>query len=142
MDIPELRRRLRAAMEHARREAAARRERSDAAAREYEQFLTGRAVPAVQALASALSGEGFRFGVASPAGSVRLSAERSAEDFIELELDSSVDPPAVIGRSSRGRGRRAVTSERQIGRGTGIAGLTEEDVLEYLLEEIVPFVER
>jgi hypothetical protein len=35
-----------------------------------------------------------------------------------------------------------VSSERAIGSGAPVADLTEEDVLTFLLEEIVPFVER
>ena len=78
----------------------------------------------------------------TPAGSIRLSAERSPEEFIELVLDDSSDPPAVVGRTTRGRGRRMVSSERAVGGGAPVADLTEEDVLAFLLEEIVPFVER
>ena len=106
MDIPEIRRRVRAAIEQARLDAAARRERSDAAAKSYEQFLATWAVPAFNTMASALVAEGHRFKVTTPAGSVRLASERSPDDYVELTLDSSEDPPVVLGRTNAGRGRR------------------------------------
>jgi hypothetical protein len=142
MDVPEVRRRLRAAIESARKSAQDRRARSDEASRDYEMFLQERAVPAFRALASALAGEGFRFKVFTPAGSVRLASEHRTDDFIELALDASADPPVVAGRISRDRGRRNVTTERPLKMSTTIAALTEEDVLQFLLEEIPPFVER
>jgi hypothetical protein len=142
MDVPEVRRRVRAAIEQARRDAAARRERADAAARAYEEFLTGRAIPIFHQLAAALAPERHAFAVFTPAGSVRLASERSQDDFIELTLDTSQDPPTVLGRCSRGRGRGAVTTERPIRPQVPIADLTESDVLDYVLSEIAPFVER
>src|SRR5688572_3338942 len=114
MEVSEVRRRLRAAIDSARRNAQERRGRSDQAAREYTEFLAERAGPVFQTVASALVAEGHRFKVFTPADSIRLASESSAEDFIELWLDSTVDPPAVMGRISRGRGRRLVTSERAV----------------------------
>jgi hypothetical protein len=140
MEIPDIRRRVRAAIDQARRDAAARRERGDAAARAYEEFLTTRAVPAFNLVAAALAGEGHRFKVSTPAESVRLSSESVAESYIELVLDPTDDPPAVLGRSNTGRGRRAVTRERALQK--DIASLTQDDVVEFVLSEIGPFVER
>jgi hypothetical protein len=142
MDIADVRRRLRGAIDHARREAAERRARVDAAERDYEAFLRDRAIPVFHDFANALSGEGHPFKVSTPARSVRLEAARSREEFIELELDTEHDPPQVIGRSSRGRGRRMVTSERPVRSLAAINELTEEDVLAFLVSEIVPLVER
>lgn len=142
MDIPEVRRRLRAAIDKAKREAAERRARADAAARDYDEFLAQRAVPVFQTFAAALAGEGLRFKVATPAGSVRLASEAAKDDFIELALETSADPPEVIGRVSRGRGRRMVTSEGPIRDRAAVADLTEDDVLNFLVREILPFVER
>jgi hypothetical protein len=142
MDIPEVRRQVRAAIERARREAAGRRARSDAASRAYDEFLASRAVPIFHQVASAMVAEGHRFKVFTPAGSVRLSAEGTPDDFIEVILDPTVDPPTVLGRANTGRGRRAVTRERPLKDGTAIGDLTESDVLEFVLAEIAPFVER
>ena len=142
MDVPEVRRRLRANIARARAEAQARRVRADAATHEYETFLSERAVPAFHTFANALVGEGFRFKVFTPAGSVRLASDGGGQDYIELVLDASSDPPQVVGRSSRGRGRRLVTSERPLREGSDVASLSQDDVLEYLVQEITPFITR
>ena len=142
MEVSEVRRRLLMAIEKAKHAAAERRARTDAAARDYQTFLADRATPIFHQVAAALVAEGYAFKVFTPAGSIRLSAERSQEEFIELVLDESSDPPAVVGRMTRGRGRRMISSERAVGGGAPVADLTEEDVLKFLLEEIVPFVER
>lgn len=138
----ELRRRLRSAIEQARSNAAARRARSDAAQRDYEKFLEEIAVPVVQQFANVLSAEGHQFNVSTPSGSVRLSSASRSEDYIEILLDTMEDPPEVIGRSSRGRGRRMIATERPVRERTAVAELNAEDVLAFLLTEIVPFVAR
>jgi hypothetical protein len=142
MEIPEVRRRLRVAIDHAKKEAAARRDRSDTASRAYADFLEQRAVPTFRTFAAALVAEGFRFKVFTPAESVKLASESAGGDFIELVLDATADPPRVTGHTSRSRGRRSTSSERPVKEGAGPADLTEEDVLQFLVEEIVPFVER
>jgi hypothetical protein len=142
MEVSEIRRQVRAVIESARREAKERRVRSDRAALEYQDFLRDRAVPLFQAVAAALVAEGYRFKVFTPADSVRLASDASGHDFIELSLDRTVDPPAVIGRTSRGRGSRLVESERPVREGKAIADLSDEDVLAFLMEEITGFVER
>jgi hypothetical protein len=142
MEVSDVRRRLRAAIETARRGVQERRARSDQAARDYEEFLRARAVPVFHTFASALVAEGHRFKVFTPADAVRLASDSTADDYIELTLDTNADPPVVMGRTSRGRGRRLVTSERPVKETTQIAELTDEDVLSFLVDEIVPFVER
>lgn len=142
MEVSEIRRRLRSAIEAARRQAQERRARADQAAREYELFLSERAVPVFHTFAAALTAEGYRFRVFTPAGAVRLASDTAPDDFIELTLDAASDPPAVVGRTSRGRGRRLVTSERPLGEAGAIADLSETHVLDFLTAEIVPFVER
>lgn len=140
IDIPELRRRIRVAIELSRKNSAARRARSDAAAKDYETFLAQVAVPAVQQFASALTGEGHVFQVATPAGSVRLTSGSASGDYIELVLDTTQDPPEVVGRVNQGRRRRMTTSERPLRERTAIADLTAEDVITFLLHEITPFL--
>ena len=142
MEVSDIRRRVRTAIEAARRHAQERRVRADRAALEYHDFLRDRAVPLFQTVAAALVAEGFRFKIFTPADSVKLAAEASGTDFIELSLDSSVDPPGVVGRTSRGRGSRLVSTERPIKENTAVADLSEEDVLVFLMEEILPFIER
>ena len=142
MEISEVRRRLLAAIEKARQASADRRVRTDAAARDYEVFLGQRAAPVVHQVAAALNAEGHTFKVFTPASSIRLASERSPDEFIELVLDDTSDPPVVVGRTTRGRGRRMITSERAVGGGAPVGDLTEEDVLAFLLEEIVELIER
>lgn len=142
MEVSEIRRRLRAAIEAARDAAAERRTRSDQAARDYEAFLAQRAAPVFHQFAGVLTAEGHPFKVFTPAGAVRLAADRSPDEFIELSLDTTADPPEVLARVSRGRGRRMVTSERPVAGRTPIADLTEEHVLQLLLEETPGLLQR
>jgi hypothetical protein len=142
VEVSEVRRRLLAAIEKARHAAAERRARTDAAARDYDVFLGQRTAPIFHQFAAALNAEGHAFTVFTPAASIRLASERSPEKFIELVLDDTSDPPAVVGRTTRGRGRRMISSERAIGGGAPVGDLTEEDVLAFLLDEIVQLLER
>lgn len=141
MEIAEVRKRVLHTIERAKREAAARRARADEASREYGEFLDRLAVPLFHQVARALRAEGHAFSVFTPAGSVRLSSERSGDDYVELLLDASGAMPQVVGHCSRSRGRRVLETERPIGEGR-ITELTEEDVLAFLLKELEPFVER
>jgi len=142
MEVSDVRRRLRAAMEDAKRRSAERRTRADEASQAWDEALIATAVPAFHTLASALTGEGHRFKVLTPAGSVRLALERSAEEFIELALDTERDEPAVMVRSTRGRGRRIVSTERVARSGASLAAMTQEDVVGVVLDELAPFIER
>ena len=142
MEVSDVRRRLRAAIETAKRSAAERRTRSDEAAQAWSTVLSEAAVPAFHTLASALAGEGHRFKVSTPGESVRLTPDRAGEEFVELALDTARDVPAVTLRSTRGRGRRMVSSERAVREGAAIAALTQSDIIELVLEEVVPFIER
>ena len=142
MEVSDVRRRIRAAIDAARLRAAERRTRTDEATRAYDQVLETIAVPAFHTVVSALTGEGHRFKVITPGRAVRMSPERSAEDFIELSLDTDRDTPAVMILTSRGRGRRIVNTERVLREGPKIAELTEEDIVAALLDELLPFIER
>jgi hypothetical protein len=142
MEVSDVRRRIRAAIDAARLRAAERRTRTDEATRAYDQVLETIAVPAFHTVVSALTGEGHRFNVITPGRAVRMSPERSPEDVIELSLDSDRDTPAVMILTSRGRGRRVVSTERVLGEGPKIAELTEEDIVAALLDELLPFIER
>ncbi len=139
MEIADVRKRLHATIERAKKQAADRRARGDEAARAFELFLSNVAVPLFRQVANVLRADGYLLNVFTPSGSVRLTADRVAEDFIELTLDTTGEAPQVIGHSSHIRGRRVVESERAIG---DPATLTEDDVLAYLLKELEAFVER
>lgn len=141
METSVVRRGVLETIERARRSAAERRARSDEAAQIYAEFLNQIAIPLVRQLAGALKASGYPFGVFTPGGGVRLMSERAAEDYIELSLDTSGDQPIVLGHVSRAWGRRIVETERPIANGP-IAGLTEQQVLDFFLRELEPFVER
>src|SRR5712671_4035960 len=115
MEISLVRRRLTETIERAKRQAAERRGRVDQAARDFDLFLQKIAVPLFRQVANALKADGYAFTVFTPTGSVRLMSDRAAEDFIELTLDTSNDPPRVMGQTSRNRGRRVLDAERAIG---------------------------
>jgi hypothetical protein len=141
MEISDVRRRIRDAIERARRQAVERRTRADEAARAFEAFLESTAVPVFRQVANVLRIEGYPFTVFTPSGSVRLMSDRSAEDYIEIVLDTSGEAPRVAGRTRRSRGRRVVDAERTVGSGRP-ESLTDEDVLAFLAKELEPFVER
>lgn len=142
MEVSEVRRGLRAAIEEARRRSAERRGRADEASRAWERVLPEIAVPTFQTIASALTAEGHRFKVLTPGETVRLTSERSAEEFLELSLDTQREEPALMLRSMRGRGRRMISAERVVREGQPIAALTQDDLVPVLLEELIPFIER
>lgn len=142
MEISEIRQRVLQTIAESRRAAAARRARVDAASAAYETFLERVAMPIFKQFASILKVEHYPFQVFTPGGGLRLASDRTSGDFIELVLDVSGDEPVVLGRTSRTRGSRALTSERVLSEGTPVAELADADVLEFLLREIRPFVER
>ena len=142
MEISDVRKRVLETIERAQRAAAARRTVVDEAAREYEAFLDRIAVPLFRQIASALRPEKYPFTLFTPGGSVRLMSDRSADDYIEIVLDTSGPEPRVLGRASSGRGRRVLESETALGHGGPVRILTEQDVLDFVLKELGPFVER
>jgi hypothetical protein len=141
MEISDVKRRLLDTIDSSRRAAAGRRARVDEAGREYELFLERIGVPLFRQASGVLRAEGYPFTVFTPGGSVRLMSDRTAEDYIELMLDTTGDEPMVIGHTRRSRGRRVIEAERPIASGAP-ARLTEEDVLDFLAKELAPFVER
>ena len=142
IEISEMRKRLRAAIDKSRRAAESRRAQMDAASAAYARFLEAMAGPLVQMLANALRAEGYPFTVFTPKGGLRLGSAKSGEDFVEFALDSSQPEPVVLLRVNRARGRRVMQHDRPVREHTPVERLTEEDVIGALLEEIGPFVER
>jgi hypothetical protein len=141
MEIASVRQQVLQTIDRARRGAAERRVRTDEASREYAVFLQDIAVPLFRQVANALKAESYIFNVFTPAGSVRLMSDKNAEDYIELVLDTSGDRPLVIGHTRRARGHRVVESERPIAEGA-VRDLTEDQVLQFVMKELEPFVER
>jgi hypothetical protein len=139
MEISDIKRRVVETIERARHQAAERRARTDEATREYAGFLDRIAIPVFRQVANVLKSEGYPFTVFTPGGSVRLMSDRTAEDYIELALETGGSDPVVSGHTSRSRGRRIVESELEIG---PPAALTEDDVLAFVLKALTPLVER
>jgi hypothetical protein len=142
IETSELRKRVRAAIEHSRRNAAARRTKLDEATAAYHELLESTAIPLVQMLVNTLRAEGYNFTVFTPNGGLRMALARSGDDFIEFALDTSQEEPFVVLRVNRSRGRRVVQHERPVKGRTPVNSLGEEDVLQALLDELGPFVER
>jgi hypothetical protein len=142
MEISDIRRRFRTAIEQAKKASAERRTRADAASVAYEAFLRDIAIPVFRMFSNVAKAEGQPFTTFTPAGGVRLVSERHADDFVELFLDASQDPPEVLARANRRRGGDMITTERPVRAGAPINSLTDEDVLALLLAEIGNLTER
>lgn len=140
-DVAVVRKRVRTAIEQARRDQAERRERVAEAKTNYEAFLQNSAVPIFKMLANVMKSEGnLNFEVMTPAGGVRLQSERNREDAISMELDTTADPPQPLVTITRMRGSRITQSDRSIKGSNPLVQLTEDDVLEMLLEELRPWL--
>ena len=138
----DIRRRLRTALDQHRKEAAERRARADEAAVAYHGFLRDIAVPVFRMVANVAKAEGHPFTVYSPAEGVRLVSERNERDFAEVWLDGSLDPPRVATRVNKQLGRDMVSKEGLLRPEAPIPSLTDEDVLAFLLREVVELSER
>ena len=142
MEVSLVRKRLKAAMEAARQQAQRHRLQVAAAEHAYDGFLTDVATPVARQLANALKAEGYSFSVFTPGGGLRLASDTGRDDFVELTLDSTSDDPQVLGRISYSRGSRTRDEERPLKPGVAPDSLTEEDVLEFLLQALQPWLER
>jgi hypothetical protein len=142
IETAEVRKRVRQAIDHARKAAAVHRADADLASSTFDEFVAATAGPVFRQTAQILRAEGLPFQVFSPAGSLRLASERSGEDFVELALDTARHPVALVGRVSHTRGRHVVEDERVVFEGPHLDRVTDELVLEFLLDAIAPFVGR
>lgn len=137
-----MRRRVRRTIDDARARARERRQAVAAAEAEGSRVLRAVATPLFRTVASALKAEGYRFGVETPAGAVRLSPGGASEDVIELALDTARVPPALMGRTAYVRGRRVLSDERVVAEHPALADLAAKDVLDFVLSALAPMVER
>jgi hypothetical protein len=131
-----------AAIDRARKGMQERRERVAATERAYETFLADVAVPVTRMLASALKADGYPFTVNTPGGSVRLASDKGRDDYIEIALDTNANPPEVMGLVRYARGSRTVSEERPLKPGASPQAITDEDVLEFLVRALEPWLER
>jgi hypothetical protein len=143
MDVSDLRKQILRALDEAQKMAAAKRRTIDDAVTAYNTFLAQLAGPLFVQAANVLRAAGHEFTAHTPAGSVKLAADRSGAEFLELELDSSGLRPQVIGRTSFSRGRHGqVVEERPIAPNKSIADLTDEDVSAFLVAELSKLVTK
>jgi hypothetical protein len=130
---------VRAEIDAARKSSATRRERAAAAERAYETFLTEIATPAFRQMANVLRAEGIPFDLQTPSNGVRLVSDRN-RDAIELALDAALDPPQPVLVSTLTRGSRVLRSERPVKDAAAISTITEDEVIERLIEELRPWL--
>lgn len=142
MEVSHVRKRLLTTIDRARKGAQGRRQRAAETERAYDTFLADVATPVARMLVIALKAEGYGFTVNTPGGGLRLVPDRGRDDFIDLALDASVDPPEVTTRISYERGSRTITNERPLKPGAPPQSITDEDVLAFLLEALTPWLER
>lgn len=142
LDTAEVNRRLTHHLADLQKASAKRRVDIDEARRAFEDVLEREVAPTVRQLAQVLKSRGFTFSVQTPAGAVRLVSERSADDFLAIDLDVTRRPPAVVASRQYTRGRRLLADERILREGAAIASLDAEHTLNVLLELIEPFVEK
>ena len=139
-DVALVRKRVKTAIEQARRDQAERRERVAEVTTAYDAFIESAAIPVFRMFANILKSEGLNFEVMTPSGAVRLQSERNRDDAIEMELDTTADPPQPLVTITRGRGRRVIQKERSIKGSNPLVHLTEDDVVEMLLDELRPWL--
>ncbi len=129
-------------MDGARDRSQQRKQRTAEAERAYQAFLDGIATPLARQIANALKVEGHPFTVFTPGGGLRLASDRGRDDYIEFALDTSGDDPEVVARISRTRGSRTLEEERPVKPGAAPSAITEEELLEFLLDVLAPWLER
>jgi len=93
-------------------------------------------------VANALNAEGYAFTLSTPGRGLRLALDRGRDDFIELVLETNADEPSVIGRIRRTRGSRTIEEERPIRPGASPDQLSEDDVLNFFVGALEPWLER
>lgn len=142
METSDVRKRIKDALERAKRQAAERRTRNAGASAAYETFLHRTAVPVFQQVANVLRVEGYPFVVHTPAGSVRLASEKSGNDYVELRLDTTGERPHVTMRMERVRGREVTTEDRPMKPGAAVEDLSDEDVLDAVAYAVTVLVEK
>jgi hypothetical protein len=142
VEVSNVRRQLRHAMDRAKARAQQRRQHTADAERAYATFLEDIATPTTKMLANALKAEGYPFTVSTPTGGLRLASDRGRDDYVEFALDGSGDTPAVVGRIRYTRGSRTIEDERPIKPGAAPQELSEADVLTFLVDALEPWLER
>jgi len=142
VEVSEVRRQLRHAIDRAKARAQQKRQHAADAERAYAAFLEEVATPTTRMLANVLKAEGYLFTISTPSGGLRLASDRGRDDYVEFALDGSGDRPTVIGRIRQTRGSRTLEDERAVKPGAAPQELSEVDVLAFLVEALEPWLER
>ena len=142
MEVSEVRRQLKRAIDNAKARAQQRRQHAADAERAYAEFLEQVATPTTRMVASALKAEGYLFTVSTPSGGLRLASDRGRDDYVEFVLDGAGDKPTVMGRIRQTRGSRTLEDERPIKAGAAPQEISDADVLAFLVTALEPWLER
>jgi hypothetical protein len=142
VEISHVRNHVTRAITAAKQRTQRRREQSAEAERAFHTFLEQVATPVTRMVATALKAEGYGFTVFTPGGGLRLAADRGRDEYIEFALDTTAEPPQVIGNIRYTRGSRTLADERPIKSGTSPDAMTENDVLAFLLDALEPWLDR
>jgi hypothetical protein len=142
VEASQVRRRVLTTITHARQRARERVQVVADAERAYVRLLHEIATPLAHQLASVLKAEGYPCTVFTPGRSLRLSLDRSRDDFVELSLDTGIDPPRIVSHTRRTRGSRTIEEERPIKPDAPLDAVGEDDVLDVLLEAVEAWVAR
>jgi hypothetical protein len=142
VEVSQVRNRLRRAIESARDQAQLRRQRVAEAERAYKTFLEDLATPLVRQVANTLKVEGYAFTVFTPGGGLRLASDRGRDDYIEFALDDTAELPQVVARISRTRGSRTIDEERPVKPGASPDAISEEELLDFLLDVLEPWLQK
>jgi hypothetical protein len=142
VEVSEVRRQLKQAIDRAKTRAQEKRQHAADAERAYALFLEEIATPTTRMLANVLKAEGYLFTVSTPSGGLRLASDRTRDDYVEFALDGSGDRPVVVGRIRHTRGSRTLEDERPIKPGAPPQELSEADVLMFLVAALEPWLER
>jgi hypothetical protein len=142
VEVSHVNRRLKAALDQARTRAQSRRQRTAEAEKAYAGFLEQVATPVTRQMANALKAAGLNFTVATPEGGLQLSSDRGRDDFVAFGLDDSGAQPQVVGRVRVTRGSRTTDETMPVKAGAAPEDIGEEDVLEFLIRALEPWLER
>jgi hypothetical protein len=142
LEVSQVRKRVKTAIDSARQRSQHHRQLVTEAERAYATFLSDVAIPIARQVANALKVEGYSFTVSTPGGGLRLASDSSRDDFIELLLDSGADRPAVVARIRYSRGSRTIDDERPVKPGAPPEAISEDDVLDFLVQALEPWFER
>jgi len=142
MEVSQVRRQVQAALAGARERAQQRRQRVADAESRYDRFLDNVAVPLARQVANVLKAEGRSFTVSTPGRTVRIETDRGRDDYVEISLNTDVDPPSVVAHIRHTRGSRTIDEERALKSGAPPDEISEDELLEFLLRALEPWIER